>query len=347
WMAKLIGYPETAGGYLASGGSVANLTAIVAAREAAGITIENSSGTVVYLTSQSHHCIIKALAIAGLGRCIIRYIEMDDQFRMNTFHLRNTILSDKKQGHFPWLIIASAGTTDTGAIDPLNEIADIAEEFHLRFHVDAAYGGFFLLNDEIKNKMKGIERAHSVVLDPHKALFIPYGSGALIVRDINELKDIFHFDASYMQDTYTNSDDYSPADVSPELSKHFRGLRMWLPLKLHGVASFRAAIEEKLLLARYAWEKLNEMEGFETGPYPELSVITFRYLPDDGIANEFNKNLYHQILKDGRIFLSTTEINGLYVLRLAVVSVRTHLKEVNRALDIIREKVSAVEALMD
>ncbi|HMB97137.1 MAG TPA: aminotransferase class V-fold PLP-dependent enzyme [Balneolaceae bacterium] len=343
WMADLIGFTGNSGGYLSSGGSLANLTAVVAARESKGISTQESSKTVIYLTKQAHHCIDKALAIAGLGKSVIRRVEMDNRFRMDPAHLNSLIEKDIQNKLKPWLVVGSAGTTDTGAIDPLNSIADVARKYNLWYHVDAAYGGFFLLDDQVKGKMKGIEKADSVVLDPHKALFLPYGIGALIVRDISTLKSTFRFDADYMQDADSEPVEYSPADISPELSKHFRGLRMWLPLKVHGVAPFRAAIQEKLLLARYAHEKISSMSGFETGPEPDLSVVTFRYIPGNGDPDEFNRRLHQELLSDGRIFLSTTLIDGKFVLRLAIVSVRSHLSEVNRALTIIQEKASQID----
>jgi len=338
WMAELIGFPpDTSGGYLASGGSIANLTAIVAARDFAGITSGRIEKSVVYLTAQSHHCIDKALAIAGLGKCIIRRIPMDENYRMISEKLDDAISEDLEEGLNPWLVVASAGTTDTGAIDPLSEIAGIADKNRLWFHVDAAYGGFFLLCDDIRDKIKGIEKADSVVLDPHKGLFLPYGIGALVVKDIKRLRDSFHFTASYMQDADEDIQNYSPAEISPELSKHFRGLRMWVPLKLHGIKAFRAAIEEKLLLARHAWNLLNATGDFEMGPEPELSIFTFRYLPESGDPDEFNRQLHKRLLEDGRIFLSTTLIDGAFMFRFAVLSVRTHKKEVESAVGIIRE----------
>lgn len=343
WMADLIGFPASAGGYLASGGSIASLTAIVAARQARGCAVRDADRIVVYLTTQTHHCVDKALTIAGMGECIVRRIDMDDRFRMLTGHLQQQIERDLAEGLQPWLVVGSAGTTDTGAIDPLDAIADIVQHYGLWYHVDAAYGGFFILSNEIRARMIGIERADSVVLDPHKALFLPYGIGALIVRNVATLVGAFQFDANYMLDATADPGNYSPADVSPELSRHFRGLRMWLPLKIHGVAAFRAALEEKLLLARYAWRRLNEWEGFETGPEPQLSVVAFRYLPAVGDPDAFNRALHKALLADGRIFLSSTLLDGRFVLRLAVVSVRTHLEELERALEIIRETVSGLE----
>lgn len=340
WMGELLGYPETSGGYLSSGGSLANLTAIVTARESCKIKPSEIERTVVYLTNQTHHCVDRALNVAGLKDAIRRYIPMDDRFRMQTDELQEQITEDKKAGLNPWLIVASAGTTDAGAVDPLDEVAEIAERESLWFHVDAAYGGFFLLTDQGKKMLKGIERSDSVVLDPHKSLFIPYGLGALVVRDKKKLADAHSYHADYMQDTKEQISVLSPADLSPELSKHFRALRLWLPLKLHGVAAFRAALEEKLLLAKYAWQKLNEMDNFETGPEPQLSVFMFRFNPGKGDIDKLNKELHKAVTDDGRVFFSTTKYKGNFVLRMAILSFRTHKHTIDLTLNIIREKAN-------
>lgn len=338
WMSDLVGYPEGSGGYLASGGSIANLTAVVTARDDAGIRSTLIEKSVVYLTHQTHHCVERALNIAGMRYCIRRFVPVDERYRMIPDELESAIQKDIGEGLQPWMIVVSAGSTDTGAIDPLEEIGNISEKYNLWFHVDAAYGGFFLLTDEGKKKMKGIERSDSVVLDPHKGLFLPYGLGSLIVKDVSKLADAHRFSASYMQDTKVNSGIFSPAEISPELSKHFRGMRMWIPLKVHGVRAFRSALQEKLLLARYAWYQLNDMNDIEVGPQPQLTVFTFRWKPDRGDAEEMNRKLHRAILEDGRIFLSTTRVEEKFVLRVAILSVRTHLKEVEMLLKIIRNK---------
>ena len=338
WMAELIGFPTTAGGYLSSGGSIANLTAIVTAREQALLKAEDYSKAVVYLSEQAHHCVDRGLIISGMKECVKRNIPLDEHFRLKTDELVKQIQEDREQGLIPWLIVASAGTTDTGAIDPLNEIATIAEQEKLWFHVDAAYGGFFLLTKEGKKNLSGIERADSVVLDPHKGLFLPYGSGALVVKDVEKLAQAHRFEANYMQDTLIEAGMYSPSELSPELSKHFRGLRLWMPLKIHGVKAFRAALEEKRLLALFAWKKLKEMPEIEVGPKPELTVFTFRWKPN-GVVNidEVNRQLHNLMLEDGRVFLSTTSINNEFRFRLAVLSLRTHLTEVELFMEVLEE----------
>lgn len=344
WMCDLIGYSEGAGGNLSSGGSIANLTGLVAARDHSGIKSRNFEDAVIYTTKQVHHCVIKAIKFAGLNDATIRTIDMDRRYRMKPEKLNEKIEEDKKQGRLPLIIFASAGTTDLGAVDPLDEIAEIAANHKLWLHVDAAYGGFFLLTDQGKEKMKGIDKADSVTIDPHKGLFLPYGSGALLVKDVQKLYDSQHMTANYLQDTLSATEELSPADLSPELSKHFRGLRMWLPLKLFGLKPFRAALNEKLALTNYFHKEVQKIEGIEVGPKPELSVMFFRYLPSDknSEANEFNKNLINALHKDGRVFLSSTNIDDTVYLRLAVLSFRTHLDDINLTLDILKEKIAVL-----
>ena len=286
-----------------------------------------------------HHCVVKAIKFAGLAEATIREIPMDDRFRMKTDALRKQIERDKKNGLIPLIIFASAGTTDIGAVDPLDEIGDIAENNDIWFHVDAAYGGFFMLTDQGKKVMKGIDKSDSLTIDPHKGLFLPYGSGAVLVKDGQKLYDSQHMTANYLQDTLKATEEASPADLSPELSKHFRGLRMWLPLQLFGVQPFRAALDEKLLLARYCYEQIQKIDGIEVGPEPELSVLFFRYIPESGDPNEFNQKLVDSIHKDGRVFLSSTHINGNIYLRIAVLNFRTHLEDVDLMLSLLKEKI--------
>ncbi len=338
WMAELVGYPKNAGGALLSGGSIANLTAIVTARDAAGLKSADIPRSAIYLSAQAHHSIGKALRIAGLAEIIVREVEMDDSYRMKPDALAAAIAADRKAGLNPWLVTAAAGTTDTGMIDPLADVGEIAENEQLWYHIDGAYGAFFALCNPGRKALRGMENSHSLVMDPHKTLFLPYGSGAVLVKDRQSMMTSHHYFANYMQDTEALPSDISPADVSPELSKHFRGLRMWLPLKLHGLAPFRAALEEKLLLAQYFYEKIQEIDGFEVGPYPDLSVVVYRYVPAHGDADAFNRRLVEEIHKDGRVFISTTVLNGHFTLRMAAVVFRTHIDTIDLLLEILREK---------
>lgn len=338
WLCDLFGLPAEAGGNLTSGGSIANLIGIVTARDFKGLKGEDFKRVVIYTSQQAHHCTTKAIKISGLYEATIRPINLDEKFRMQPDELLRTVEEDQNKGLIPFLVIASAGTTDTGAIDPLDEIATICEQKDLWFHVDAAYGGFFIMTPECQKEFKGIERADSIVVDPHKGLFLPYGSGAILVRDVKKLYDSQHMTASYLQDTFDDMEELSPADLSPELTKPFRGLRLWLPLQLFGVAPFRDCLSEKIWLCRYFYDKIQEL-GFEVGPYPELSVMIFRYVPEGQDSNAFNLALQEAVRQDGRVFLSSTTIEGVVFIRLAVLSFRTHLSTIDTCLDVLKEQV--------
>jgi len=342
WLSEQVGYPSTAGGNLTSGGSIANLMAVTAARDAKGLKARDVEHSVVYLTQQVHHCVDKAMRITGLGEMVRRFIPMDEHFRMKPDVLADTIAADRKQGLSPFLLIASAGTTDTGAIDPLPDLATIAGTNDLWFHVDAAYGGFFILTEEGRDKLQGIEHADSLIMDPHKGLFLPYGLGMILVKDQTALLHSNKFEANYMQDAEMVRDELSPAEMSPELTKHFRGMRMWLPLKLFGVKPFRAALAEKLTLAKYFREKIEQVPGFEVPIEPELSVVLFRYKPGEADANAFNQELIQKLQEDGRIFMSSTTIEGVVYIRAAILAVRTHRETIDLAITILKEKVGEI-----
>ena len=345
WMADLLGYPTASAGDLTSGGSIANLVGIVTAREAHSLRARNFDKAVVYLSEQSHHAIDKALRIAGLGESIKRFVPLDGRHRMRLEALETAVEGDAKAGLRPWLVAATAGTTDSGAVDPLVELADVARSHGLWLHVDGAYGAPFALTEQGKQILRGIERSDSVVLDPHKGLFLPFGSGAVLVREGSHLLDAHHYNASYLQDkdALASGDEVSPADLSPELTRPFRALRLWLPLKLAGVAPFRAALEEKLLLARHFHERMRLEDGFEVGPTPDLSIVTFRYLPRQGDPDAFNRRLIGAVQRDGRVFLSSTKIDGKFTLRIAILSLRTHLEAIELAIEMLREKAKQLE----
>ena len=276
WMKDVFSFPKTAVGNLTSGGSIANLIAMTAARDKYQIKNEAISKSVIYLSHQVHHCIQKALKIIGLEDVIINYLELDDYSKINIDSLKLKIKIDKQNGLSPFLIVASAGTTDTGAVDPLYDIGVIAKENNLWYHIDGAYGGFFILIDQLKSRFNGIEMADSLVVDPHKGLFLPYGLGAVLVKNKKAVYHSHMVRANYMQDALVEKAPINPADVSPELSKHFRSLRLWLPLQLHGIEPFIACLEEKILLTKYFREQLVKM-GFMVGPDPDLSVSYFWY----------------------------------------------------------------------
>jgi len=343
WLKSIFGFPETAVGNLTSGGSIATLIALTAARDKYGIKNAKIEKSVIYLSQQVHHCIIKTLRIIGLEDVIIRQIKLDDNSRIISEDLKTKIEIDKAKGLNPFLVIASSGTTDTGAIDPLQTIGEIAKANNLWYHIDAAYGGFFILTEQKKDSFKGIELADSLVVDPHKGLFLPYGLGAVLVKDKASVYHSYHFRANYMQDAVDDNMPINPADVSPELTKHFRGLRLWLPLQLHGIEPFVACLEEKLLLTTYFRERLLDI-GFKLGPEPDLSVSYFWYPSNSIDENTFNEKLMQEIHDDGEIFLSSTIINDKFVIRMAILSFRTKLNTIDKAIAMIYKARKAVES---
>jgi aromatic-L-amino-acid decarboxylase len=340
WMCHLIGYPDTAAGDLTSGGSTATLSALVTARDAHEITSGTIPNACVYLTSQAHHCIAKALHVAGLEEVQRRIVPMDENYRMDTASLDQLIARDQAQGLSPWLVVASAGTTDTGAVDPVPAVAAVASKHGLWFHLDAAYGGFFLLCEEGREKLQGLQSADSIVMDPHKGLGLPYGTGAVLVRDGRLLARSNAYYADYMQDAkgaHTSEEaKLSPADYSLELTRPFRGPRMWFPLKLFGLKPFRAALAEKIWLARYFYQQMQELEGFETGPQPDLSIVTFRYLPHGQESDLANRQLLQAVHDDGKVFITSTKVEGKFTLRLALLNFRTHRETVDYLLNLLR-----------
>ncbi|MDH3650849.1 MAG: aminotransferase class V-fold PLP-dependent enzyme [Saprospiraceae bacterium] len=341
WMAEMVGYPIDAIGNLASGGSIASLIAIVAARDHYQITPEKVRSSVVYCTKQIHHCLLKAFRIAGLHYAVVRFVPVDERFAMKTQVLSEMIQEDLDNGLHPFLIMASAGSTDVGAIDPLDEIGRVAKSFDCWFHIDAAYGGFFMLVDSMRHKFRGMDTSDSIVIDPHKGLFLPYGTGAVLVKNKQAVLQSHHYRANYMQDAFTDEEEISPADVSPELTKHFRGLRMWLPMQLLGLAPFKASLEEKILLCQYFYDRVQAL-GFEAGPEPTLSICLFRWTAVSD-ANTFNKAILKEIQMEGSHFISSTTIGDTFWLRVCIMVFRTHLSHVDAFLLQLRELITTVQ----
>jgi len=340
WFADLFGLPAEARGVLTSGGSMSNLSAIVTARRAR-LPEDFLRGT-LYVTDQAHASVAKAAMIAGFPRERIRTVPTTPELRIDLDATRELIRADRSAGLQPFCLVASAGTTNTGAVDPLDACADLAKEEGLWLHADAAYGGFFQLTERGRRKLRGLERADSIALDPHKGLFLPYGAGALLVRDGRRLREAHALGAEYLQDLGGEEEIPNFTDYSPELSRGFRGLRAWLPIQLHGLAAFRQALDEKLDLAAWAHRALGEVPGLELPWAPELSVVAFRLKPAGGGAgdaelDDLNQRLLERINASRRVFLSSTRVRGRFLIRLCVLSARTHRDRVEEAVAIIRQ----------
>ena len=274
WLCDLFGFPSTSQGVLTSGGSMANLSAVVTARHAK-LGDRFWDGT-YYVTDQAHGSNTKAATIAGFSERNLRIVPTDAELRMDPDALVRMVADDRAAGARPFLVIGAAGTTNTGAVDPLGAIADVAEREGLWFHIDAAYGGFFQLTERGRERFEGATRADSITLDPHKGLFLPYGTGGLIVRDAAAMRDAHFEGAAYLQDLPPAGELPNYNELSPELSRDMRGLRVWWPLVLHGVDAFRDALDEKLDLTARIHAALADDANLELGWDPQLTVVTFR-----------------------------------------------------------------------
>lgn len=347
WMIGELGLPAGAGGVLTSGGSTATLTAVVAARDHAGILGHDSRRAVVYSTQDAHHTLEKALHVAGLGAVRRHLVGMDATRRMDPTALAEAVAADRRQGLRPWLLVGTAGTVHTGSVDPLAALADLAAAEGLWFHVDGAYGGLYALCAEGRAVLDGLERADSLVVDPHKTLFLPYGTGALLVRDAGLLLSSFAADADYLdrRPAGEHGPPPSPADLSIELTRPFRGLALWLALHTSGTDALRAALSEKLLLARYAHAQLARSPHVATGPPPELGIVLFRpQARQPEHQEELTTDVLARLQQDGRIFLTPTRLDGELWLRIAVGSFRTHRQDVDAVVRAVLDAIPQAPA---
>ncbi len=341
WLCEIVRYPEGALGLLTTGGSMANFTAIFTARRE--LLPENFLDGTIYVSDQVHHSIQKAAMLAGFPASSVRQVKSDADYSMSVDDLETCITADRRAGRRPFFIVGSAGTVNTGAVDDLDALADVAVAEKMWFHVDAAYGGLFMLTERGRAVLAGIERSDSMSLDPHKALFLPYGTGSLLVRDRETLARAHAADdtaADYLPVMRQDPDFVDFSEISPELSRGHRGLRLWLPIKMHGIGAFRRQLDEKLDLAHWITERLREIKGIEIFAEPQLTLVAFR-LARAGLSydklNALNQRFLEAVNDRKRIFISHSVVRGAYVLRICVLSFRTHMPDMERALEDIRE----------
>jgi aromatic-L-amino-acid/L-tryptophan decarboxylase len=337
WLCDLFEYPEGARGLLTSGGSMANFSAIVTARHTK--LGENFWHGTYYVSEQAHASVTKAANLAGFSKRNLRIVPTDAELRMDADALRDMVHADRIAGLHPFLVVPSAGTTNTGAIDPLNDIADVAAGADMWMHVDGAYGGFFQLTERGRERFAGITRADSVTLDPHKGMFLPYGIGSLVVRDGAALRDAHYEGAAYLQDLAPEGELPNFTEYSPELSRPNRGLRIWMPLKLHGVSAFREALDEKLDLTDHLFAAFQQIPQIEVPWSPQLTVVPFRLR---GADEATNRRLLDAINASKRVFLSSTMVHGEYILRVCIVSHRTHRDRIDECIDIVANAAGAL-----
>jgi aromatic-L-amino-acid/L-tryptophan decarboxylase len=334
WLAEILGLPAASEGILTSGGSMANFTALATARRAVSPTVrEDGFGSttpfVVYVSDEVHNCVDKAIDLLGIGWKQMRKIPTDDRFRMRMDLLREAIAADRRAGLRPAIVVGNAGTVNTGAIDPLGEIADLCAREGLWFHADGAYGAMARISPRLAPLFDGLERADSVAADPHKWLYVPYEAGAALVREPGRMAEAFRRPAPYLV-----HDPDSPVagpvsfnERGPELSRGFKALKVWMGLKRHGRQGYAAAVEHDVAMARVLADELRARPDFELLAEPTLSIVGFRYRPE-GISDEdalarLNRRIVNRLVGDGSFFLAPTLLKGRTAMRVAIVNFRT------------------------
>ena len=343
WLREWIGMPAGTSGVFTTGGSMATFNAVLCAREQyLGAEIRRG---VLYTSDQAHHCVHKSARLAGIMPDRVRSIPCDARYHMPVDSLRAAIAADRSAGLTPFMVVSSAGTTNTGAVDPLDAIADLCAGNDLWHHVDGAYGAFFQLCDDTRTVLRGIERADSLTLDPHKGMFMPYGTGALLVRDGARLRAAHEATADYLPDMPSPAEFYDPSQHGPDLSRGFPGLRMWMTMKIYGTDTFRAAIAEKRALALDAAARVSQLPHVVMDAPPELSLFPFHLTwPGATRAQEDNatRALMDNVSKRGRVMISGAVAGGRYVGRVCVLSFRTHAAQIDALVEDLSDAIHDV-----
>jgi aromatic-L-amino-acid decarboxylase len=345
WLRDWMGFPEDARGLFTSGGSMATFNAIVCARER-HLGVEIRPG-VLYTSDQAHHSVLKSAKLAGVMPDRVRAIESDGRFRMRVDLLRDAIAADRRAGLTPFAVVSSAGTTNTGAVDPLDAIADLCAVERMWHHIDGAYGAFFHLVDELRATLRGMPRADSLTLDPHKGMFLPYGTGALLVRDGAALRAAHEATAAYLPAMPHPSDFYDPSQHGPELSRGFPGLRVWLSVKMFGAAAFRAALAEKRALTLDAARRVAALPGIVIDAEPELSLFAFHLTwPGATLAGEdaATRALMERTTARGRVMVTGCSTHGRYLGRVCVLSFRTHQSQIDALIEDMAAAIRDIRA---
>ena len=338
WLLKLFGFPsKRGGGIFTSGGSMANLTAIVTARRIK--CGEDFSKAVLYLSDQAHSSNIKAITILGFRRDQIRIIPTDLEFKMSLNKLQNAIAKDRLQGLQPFCIVASSGTTNTGTVDPLLELSKICKKEKLWFHIDGAYGGAAILAKNGKQLLKGIDKADSLTVDPHKWFYQPYEMGCLLVRNSKWLKHTFTEKPEYLKDVEGNDSEINFYDHGVQLTRRFRALKLYMSVKTFGLKAFRKAIDYNLKLAEQTEAILRKSSKWEVVSPATLAVINFRYNSiklnlNEEELDELNQKISEKIMASREALLVTTILQNQIVLRMCLINPRTTLEDIKGTINL-------------
>lgn len=352
WIAEFIGYSPTARGCLLSGGSAGNLVGVAVARkqkaqfDVVSLGMHAGPPLTVYVSKEGHASLDKAMVLLGMGRDHLRKIAVRDDFTIDLHALEKQVVEDRKNGYHPICLVGMAGTTNTGAVDPLGALADFCQAQELWFHVDAAYGGPAARTKAARTLFSGLDRADSIAVNPHKWLYVPAEAGCILVRNPAALRQTFQVVADYLKKEDDTSAD-APLDFKdygPQLHRSFRALKVWMTFKAYGARRLQAAIESNIENMRYLADRIDESQDFvRLAPAP-LSVVCFQYRTmdisrhgDQDYLNELNGRLLDSLEKDGRVFLSGTNIHGRRVLRACSVNHRLRRQDVEFMLDVVRE----------
>ena len=359
WLAELLGLPRGTGGLLVSGGSMANLVALAAAREA---KLPGTRGRglhalarapAVYASSEAHSCIRRAVELLGLGTDALRLVPADEEYRMDVAALERMIAADRAAGLQPIALVATAGTVNTGVVDPIADIADVAEANGCWLHVDGAYGAVGAALPELAPRYRGIERADSVAMDPHKWLYVPYEAGATLVRDPATLRAMFALRPDYLaveEDAYLAGHVWI-SDLGPQLSRAFRALKVWAVVQAVGLERYRELWRNDIAVAHEIARLARAHPRLEVLASSDLSCFAFRYVPRRGEggagANPFNRKLLDRTHRDGRMFITGTVLDGKFALRGCVTNFRSTLEDARICVETIVELGERLEAEQD
>lgn len=324
WLRQACGLPDTASGTFVSGGSMANLTALAVARHVK--LSGDMTGAVVYGSDQTHSCIARGMRVLGFRPDQLRSIPTDSAYRLDVHELSSAIDQDRAVGKVPFCVTATAGTTNTGSIDPLEEIADLCEAENLWFHVDGAYGAPAMLTEEGQNLLKGIERADTLVLDPHKWLFQPFEMGCLLVREASWMEKTFSKVPEYLEDTETGEGEVNFWERGVQLTRRFRALKLWLSVQVFGWEAFKEAIQIGFRSAEFIENLVQDFPDWRVVTPAQLGIVTFRFeVPDldEGQLDKLNRALVQDMIADGYAMISSTTLNDRTVLRMCTINPRT------------------------
>ena len=344
WFQSLFGLPDTAAGLFTSGGSMANVTALAAARHA--VLDDDVTGAVAYCSDQTHTSVDRALRLLGFGPDQLRRLPSTDAYTLDPDAVERAVEADREDGRRPFCVIANAGTTNTGAVDPLSRLAIVADQYDLWFHVDGAYGAPAVVCERGQAQLEGLDRADSLTMDPHKWLFQPFEIGGVLVRDGAHLRRAFQLEAEYLEDAVGEHDEVNFSAYGIQLTRSFRALKLWMTMKVFGRSHVARAVERGFERAEQAEALVRERPEWRVVTSAQMGMVTFRCEPEgwaDDRVDALNRRLAPELSAEGEFFLTKTTLDGRPVLRLCPINPRTtadDLRAVIQRLDTLRRSMS-------